>query len=117
LEHLKVQHLQDTNINFTQYNLFYSLNNNNNIIFIIKIVFWSAVTQRKTRNEVLRPFTSYDSLATHAMQWIAGAKYLSPPIDPIDSVSTIIQHYPIPLSMAHRGRGPRSKNNIVGCVD
>ena len=74
--------------------------------------FWSAATQRKTRNEVFRPFqyTRYDGLATHAMQWISGAKYLSPPIDPIDLVSTIIQHYPIPLSMALRGRGPRDTN-------
>lgn len=80
--------------------------------------FWSAATQRKTRNEVFRPFqyTRYDGLATHAMQWIAGAKYLSPPIDPIDLVSTIIQHYPIPLSMALRGRGPRDTNELLSVL-
>lgn len=80
--------------------------------------FWSAATQRKTRNEVFRPFqyTRYDGLATHAMQWIAGAKYLSPPIDPMDLVSTIIQHYPIPLSMALRGRGPRDTNELLAVL-
>jgi len=80
--------------------------------------FWSAATQRKTRNEVFRPFqyTRYDGLATHAMQWIAGAKYLSPPIDPIDLVSTIIQHYPLPLSMALRGRGPRDTNELLAVL-
>jgi len=80
--------------------------------------FWSAATQRKTRNEVFRPFqyTRYDGLATHAMQWISGAKYLSPPIDPIDLVSTIIQHYPIPLSMALRGRGPRDTNELLAVL-
>jgi hypothetical protein len=43
--------------------------------------FWSTATQHKTQNEVFRPFqyTRYDGLAVHAMQWIAGAKYLSPP--------------------------------------
>lgn len=80
--------------------------------------FWSAATQRKTRNEVFRPFqyTRYDGLATHAMQWIAGAKYLSTPIDPIDLVSTIIQHYPIPLSMALRGREPRDTNELLAVL-
>jgi len=80
--------------------------------------FWSAATQRKTRNEVFRPFqyTRYDGLATHAMQWISGAKYLSPPIDPIDLVSTKIQHYPIPLSMALRGRGPRDTNELLAVL-
>jgi len=80
--------------------------------------FWSAATQRKTRNEVFRPFqyTRYDGLATHAMKWIAGAKYLSPPIDQIDLVSTIIQHYPIPLSMALRGRGPRNTNELLAVL-
>lgn len=80
--------------------------------------FWSAATQRKTRNEVFRPFqfTRYDGLATHAMQWIAGAKYLSPPIDQSDLVSTIIQHYPIPLSMALRGRGPRDTNELLAVL-
>jgi len=80
--------------------------------------FWFSATQRKSRNEVFRPFqyTRYDGLATHAMQWIAGAKYLSPPIDPIDLVSTIIQHYPTPLSMALRGRGPRNTNELLAVL-
>jgi len=50
------------------------------------------------------------------MQWIAGAKYLSPPIDPVDLVSTIIQHYPLPLSMALRGRGPRDTNELLAVL-
>jgi len=67
--------------------------------------FWSATTHRKTRNEVFR---LYKGLTTHAIQWIARAKYLSPPIYPIDLVSTIIQHSPIPFSI--RGRVPRDTN-------
>lgn len=76
--------------------------------------FWSSATQRKTRNEVFRPFqyTRYDGLVTQAMQWIAGAKYLTPPIDPINLVSTIIQHYPTHLSIALRGHGPRDTNEL-----
>lgn len=50
------------------------------------------------------------------MQWIAGAKYLTPPIDPIDLVSTIIQHYPTSLSMALRGRGPRDTNELLAVL-
>ncbi|KAL4136181.1 hypothetical protein QTP88_007745 [Uroleucon formosanum] len=61
-------------------------------------------------------YTRYDGLATRAMQWIAGAKYLTPPIDPIDLVSTIIQHYPTSLSMALRGRGPRDTNELLAVL-
>lgn len=50
------------------------------------------------------------------MQWIAGAKYLSPPIDPVDLVSTIIQYYPLPLSMALQGRGPRDTNELLAVL-
>jgi len=80
--------------------------------------FWSSATQRKARNEVFRPYqyTRYDGLATHAMKWIAGAKYLSPPIEQADLVSTIIQHYPTPLGMAIRGRGPRDTNELLSVL-
>lgn len=50
------------------------------------------------------------------MQRIAGAKYQSPPIDPSDLVSTIIQHYPTPLNMALRGRGPRDTNELLAVL-
>lgn len=77
--------------------------------------FWSHSAQRKARNHVFRPYR-YDrpnGLANHAMQWISSAKYLSPPIDQLDLVSTIIQHYPTPLGMAIRGRGPRTTNELL----
>lgn len=80
--------------------------------------FWSSATQRKARNEVFRPYqyTKPDGLATHAMKWIAGAKYLNPPIEQPDLVSTIIQHYPTPLGMAIRGRGPRDTNELLSVL-
>lgn len=80
--------------------------------------FWSSATQRKARNEVFRPYqyTRSDGLATHAMKWIAGAKYLNPPIEQSDLVSTIIQHYPTPLGMAIRGRGPRVTNELLSVL-
>jgi hypothetical protein len=80
--------------------------------------FWSSATQRKARNDVFRPwrYDKPDGLATHAMQWIASAKYVSPPIDQFDLVSTIIQHYPTPLGMALRGRGPRNTNELLAIL-
>lgn len=80
--------------------------------------FWSPATQRKARNEVFRPFsyTRSDGLATHAMKWIASAKYITPPIDQEDLVSVVIQHYPTPLSMALRGRGPRNTNELLAIL-
>lgn len=58
--------------------------------------FWSASAQRKARNELFRPYRydRPDGLANHAMQWIARAKYVSPPIEQMVLVSIIIQHYP-----------------------
>lgn len=50
------------------------------------------------------------------MQWISNAKYLSPPIDQVDLVSTIIQHYPTSLSMAIRGRGPQTTNALLSIL-
>lgn len=50
------------------------------------------------------------------MRWIASAKYLSPPIEQDDLVSTIIQHYPTPLSMTIRGRGPRNTNELLNVL-
>lgn len=80
--------------------------------------FWSPATQRKARNEIFRhyQYTKSDGLATHAMKWIAGAKYLNPPIDQSDLVSTIIQHYPTSLGMAIRGRGPRDTNELLSVL-
>lgn len=80
--------------------------------------FWSPTTQRKTRNDVFRPFR-YEwttGLAHHAMQWIASAKYLTPPIEPLDLVSTIIQHFPTSLSLAIRGHGPRTTNDLLAIL-
>lgn len=80
--------------------------------------FWSPATQRKARNEIFRhyQYTRSDGLATHAMKWIAGAKYLNPPIEQSDLVSTIIQHYPTSLGMAIRGRGPRDTNELLSVL-
>lgn len=80
--------------------------------------YWSSATQRKIRNDVFKPYQyrRYDGLATHAMKWIASAKYLQPPIDPLDLVSTIIQHYPTPMSMALRGRGPKNTNELLSVL-
>jgi len=77
--------------------------------------FWSPVFQRKMRHDLFRPYR-YDrsyGLASHAMQWISNAKYLTPPIEQLDLVSTILQHYPAPLSMAIRGRAPQSTNELL----
>lgn len=80
--------------------------------------FWSSATQRKVRNDVFRPYqyTQNEGWTTHAMRWIASAKYLSPPIEQDDLVSTIIQHYPTPLGMAIRGRGPRNTNELLNVL-
>lgn len=67
---------------------------------------------------MFRPYR-YDrpnGLATHAMHWIANVKYIFPPIDQVDLVSTIIQHYPTPLGMAVRGRGPRNTNELLAIL-
>lgn len=80
--------------------------------------FWSAAIQRKSRNDVFRPYR-YDrpnGLAAHAMQWISSAKYLSPPIDQTDLISTIIQHYPTPLGMAIRATRPRTTNELLSIL-
>lgn len=65
--------------------------------------------------EVLRSFkyTRTDGLTTHAMRWVTNAKYLVPPIEQHDLVSTIIQHYPTSLSMAIRGRGPQNTVDLL----
>lgn len=80
--------------------------------------FWSEAAQRKARNDVLRPFSydRYNGLATHAMKWIASAKYLSPPFDQQDLVSIIIQHFPTPLNMALRGRNPITTNELLAVL-
>jgi hypothetical protein len=77
--------------------------------------FWSASTQRKIRNEIFQPYQyrSPNGITTHAMTWIAKAKYLSPPIDQFDLVGIIIQHYPSALGMAIRGRGPQTTNALL----
>jgi len=80
--------------------------------------FWSSVAQRKARNDVFQPFR-YDrptSLANHMMQWISRTKYLSPPIEQVDLVSIIIQHYPTPLEVAIRGRGPQNTNDLISIL-
>lgn len=80
--------------------------------------FWSETAQRKARNDVLRPYTydRYTGLTTHAMKWIASAKYLSPPFDQRDLVSLIIQHFPTPLNIALRGRSPQSTNELLAIL-
>lgn len=80
--------------------------------------FWSSTAQRKARNDIFRPFR-YDKsygLANHAMQWISKAKYLSPPVEQDDLISIIIQHYPTPLGMAIRGRGPQTTNELLSVL-
>lgn len=80
--------------------------------------FWSAATQRKIRNEIFQPYQyrSPVGINTHAMTWIAKAKYLSPPIDQFDLVGIIIQHYPSTLGMAIRGRGPQTTNALLAVL-
>ncbi|CAI6377657.1 unnamed protein product [Macrosiphum euphorbiae] len=80
--------------------------------------FWSAATQRKIRNEIFQPcqYRSPVGINTHAMTWIAKAKYLSPPIDQFDLVGIIIQHYPSTLGMAIRGRGPQTTNALLSVL-
>jgi len=80
--------------------------------------FWSAATQRKIRNEIFQPYQyrSPVGINTHAMTWIAKAKYLSPPIDQFDLVGIIIQHYPSTLGMAIRGRGPQTTNALLSVL-
>lgn len=70
--------------------------------------FWSMTTQRKVRNEIYSPYhhRSSTGLTTHAMKWIAKAKYLDPPITQDDLVGTVIQHFNMPIAMALRGRRP-----------
>lgn len=77
--------------------------------------FWSAATQRKIRNEIFQPYQyrSSSGIASHAMTWIAKAKYLSPPLDQFDLVGIIVQHYPSALGMAIRGRGPQTTNALL----
>lgn len=77
--------------------------------------FWSAATQRKIRNEIFQPYQyrSASGIASHAMSWIAKAKYLSPPMNQFDLVGIIIQHYPSALGMAIRGRGPQTTNELL----
>jgi len=80
--------------------------------------FWSAATQRKIRNEIFREYQyrSPSGIANHAMIWIAKAKYLSPPVDPLDLIGVIIQHYPAALGVAIRGRGPRTTNELLAVL-
>lgn len=80
--------------------------------------FWSAATQRKVRNDIFRPFqyNTPGGITTHAMSWIAKAKFLEPPIDQYDLVGIIIQHYPSTLGMAIRGRGPKTTNELLSIL-
>lgn len=77
--------------------------------------FWSEATQKKIWNEIFRPFQyrSPTGISNHAMAWIAKAKYLSPPVNQLNLVGTIIQHYPPALGIAIRGRGPRTTNELL----
>jgi len=54
--------------------------------------FWSIDIQRRVYDDVVRPYQyrSPTGLATHAIMWIAKAKYLDPPIHQLSLVSTII---------------------------
>jgi hypothetical protein len=81
-----------------------------NVSLLFFFLFWNL--------KRIRPFqyTRYDGLVTHAMQWIVGAKYLSPLINPIDLVSTIIQQNPIPLNNVLRGCGPRDTNELLSVL-
>jgi len=74
--------------------------------------------QRKIRNEIVQPYQyrSPVGINTHAMAWIAKAKYLSPSIDQFDLVGIIIQHYPSTLVMANRGRGPQTTNALLSVL-
>lgn len=85
---------------------------------IFRQQFWSATSQRKIRNEIFRPYQyrSSTGIAAHAMEWIAKAKYLTPPIDPFDIVGIIIQHYPSTLGMAIRGRCPKTTNELLAIL-
>jgi len=80
--------------------------------------FWSDATQRKVRDDVLRPFSYnyYTGLTTHAMSWIASVKYLSPSFDQRDLVSIIIQHFPESISVALRGQGPNTTNELLSIL-
>lgn len=81
--------------------------------------FWSPAIQRKARNDIFRPYryNNPNGLASHAMQWISGAKYINPPIDQVDLVSTIIQHYPTALGMAIRATRPPTINDLLSVLN
>jgi hypothetical protein len=80
--------------------------------------FWSAATQRKIRNEIFCPYQYRTShgIATHAMGWIAKAKYLGPAIDAYDLIGVIIQHYPCTLDMTITCRSPRSTHELLAIL-
>jgi len=69
-------------------------------------------------DDVVRPYQyrSPTGLATHAIMWIAKAKYLDPPIHQLSLVSTIIQHYPSSLAIAVRGRGPKTTGELIAVL-
>lgn len=81
--------------------------------------FWSAATQRKLRNDIFCPFqySATYGITTHAMSWIAKAKFLNPPVDQCDLVGIIIQHYPSTLGMAIRGRGPKTTYELLSVLN
>ncbi|VVC38471.1 Hypothetical protein CINCED_3A025685 [Cinara cedri] len=90
-------------------------NTYNELIHFFRQHYWSSSTQRKVRHEIFAPYQhrAPTGIVTHAMRWIAKAKFLSAPIEPYDLVGIIIQHYPSPLSIAIRGRNPRTTQELL----
>lgn len=50
------------------------------------------------------------------MVWMAKARYLYPPINPLDLISVITQHYLSTLVIAIRGRSPRITNELLAIL-
>lgn len=77
--------------------------------------FWSKAIQQRIHMEIMQPYQYYGNQgwSNHAMQWIAKAKYLSPPIEQSQLVTAIIQHFPSNICTAILGRGPKTTSELL----
>ncbi|XP_050547815.1 rapA guanosine triphosphatase-activating protein 1-like [Daktulosphaira vitifoliae] len=85
---------------------------------IFRSQFWSEAIQDRVHDEVLRPYRylSNTGLSIHAMQWIAKARFLDPPISPSRLVKVICQHFNEHICTALKGRAPKTTSELLAVL-
>jgi hypothetical protein len=80
--------------------------------------FWSESVENRVHDELLRPYKYHSNFGytTHAMQWIAKARFLDPPIPTVHLVNVICQHFNDSVCTALLGRGIRTTTELISIL-